>query len=292
MNSYLLMTSSFEKEKNRQASLITAAITGIMLLAFIFLKWPLPKIELPPQEAYLEVELNQPEDFRAGGGGGGGNPVQASGKAGTAYAPPQPGTPDKTKDFETDENDKTNAPVIKPVNPKPEVTKINTSASTVKTTPKPIETPAPPKPKAVVGKTLTGTGTGGGTAENYERPGGSGTGSGVGTGAGSGGGSGNGIGGGNGTGTGTGTGPRRVSGNRVVINPQSMNAGENLKGKVFAEIKVSPDGIGTFIRAIRGSTYTGGEAIEIIREWLRKNRFNKTGEESVVVYEFNFLLGG
>lgn len=293
MNHYAIMAQTFEREKNQQASLITFGVTVAMILAFIFLKWPLPTIEIPPQEAFIEVELNQPEDIRSGGGGGGGNPVQAIGKPGTAYSPPQPGTLEATKDFETDENDKTNAPVIKPAKPKPEVTKVNTNTSTVKTTPKPIvETPAPPKPKAVVGKTLTGNGTGGGSAENYDRSGGSGTGSGVGNGSGNGGGTGTGNGAGNGSGTGTGTGPRRVSGNRIVINPQSMNAGENLKGKVFAEIKVSPDGIGTFIRTIRGSTYTGGEAIDIIREWLRRNKFNKAAEESTVVYEFNFLLGG
>lgn len=289
---YAIMIESFEKEKNRQASLITFTVAVIMILLFIFLKWPLPTFELPAQEAFIDVELSQPEDIRAGGGGGGGNPVQAIGAAGTAYAPPQPGTLDETKDFETDENDATNAPVVKPAKPKPDVTKVNTNTSTVKTTTPVVATPAPPKPKAVVGKTLTGTGTGGGTAENYDRSGGSGTGSGVGTGSGSGGGTGSGVGGGNGSGAGSGTGPRRVSGNRVVINAKSMNAGENLKGKVFAEIKVSPDGIGTFVRTTRGSTYTGGEAIEIIREWLRRNRFNKDADESTVVYEFNFLLGG
>ena len=292
MNYSKLMIQSFEKEKNRQASLITFTIGIIMILLFIFLKWPLPTFELPAQEAFIDVELSQPEDFRAGGGGGGGNPVQAIGAAGTAYSPPQPGTPDETKDFETNENDATNPAVIRPDRPKPEITKVNTNTSTVKTTTPVVTTPAPPIPKAVVGKTLTGNGTGGGTAENYDRSGGSGTGSGVGTGSGSGGGTGSGVGGGNGSGAGTGTGQRRVIGNRVVINAKSMNAGENLKGKVFAEISVSPDGIGTFVKTIRGSTYTGGEAIDIIREWLRRNRFNKTDEVSTVVYEFNFLLGG
>ncbi len=291
MNYTAIMIQSFEKEKNRQASLITFTIGVLMILLFIFLKWPLPTFELPTQEAYIDVELEQPIATRAGGGGGGGNPVQAIGAAGTAYAPPQPGTLDATKDFETDESDATNASVNKPANPKPDITKVNPNTSTVKTSTPVIAIPAPPKPKAVVGKTLTGTGTGGGTAENYDRSGGSGTGSGVGTGSGIGG-SGTGVGGGNGSGAGTGTGPRRVSGNRVVINPKNMNAGENLKGKVFAEIKVSPDGIGSFVRTTRGSTYTGGEAIEIIREWLRRNRFNKADEESTVVYEFNFLLGG
>ena len=293
MNYSTLMIQSFEKEKNRQASLITFTVAVFMILLFIFLKWPLPTFELPAQEAFIDVELSQPEDIRSGGGGGGGNPVQAIGEKGTAYSPPQPGTLDETKDFETDENDATNAPVIKPNKPKPDITKVNPNTSTVKTTPKPfIATPAPAKPKAVVGKTLTGTGTGGGTAENYDRSGGSGTGSGVGTGSGNGGGSGTGVGGGNGSGAGSGTGPRRVSGNRIVINAKSMNAGENLKGKVFAEISVSPDGIGTFVRTTRGSTYTGGEAIAIIREWLRRNRFNKAEDVSTVVYEFNFLLGG
>lgn len=292
MNYYTITMQAFEKEKNRQAALITAGITGAMILCFILLKWPLPSIEIPPQEAYIEIELDQPADFRAGGGGGGGNPVQASGEKGTAYAPPVPGTLAETKDFETDENDETNPAVNKPINPKRDIKTVNTNTAVADTKPKPVETPAPPKPKAVLGRTTTGSGTGGGTAENYDRSGGSGTGYGVGDGNGSGGGTGGGIGGGNGTGTGTGTGPRKVSGNRVVINPKSMNAGENLRGKVLAEILVSPDGIGTFVRAVRGSTYTGGEAVSIIREWLRRNRFNKIPQSSTVVYEFNFLLGG
>ena len=78
----------------------------------------------------------------------------------------------------------------------------------------------------------------------------------------------------------------------MVINPKSMDAGENLRGKVFAEIRVSPDGVGTFVRTTRGSTYTSGQAIDIIREWLRRNKFNKGSEDDIVVYEFNFLLGG
>ena len=82
------------------------------------------------------------------------------------------------------------------------------------------------------------------------------------------------------------------SGNRVVINPKNMDAGENLKGKVLAEINVSPDGIGTFVRSKQGSTFFNGQAIDIIREWLRRNRFNKSAEESTVVYEFNFIMGG
>ncbi|HVZ57327.1 MAG TPA: hypothetical protein VG870_11755 [Chitinophagaceae bacterium] len=296
MDNALHMTDPFEARKNTQAAMITAAFAGAMLLLMFLLKWPLPTLPVPPHEEGILVDLNIPDEPAGkvlGGGGGGGNPVQASGEKGTAYSPPQQGTPQEVKDVETDDKDLSTAPVIKPDHPKPTATKINDNTAVTKAKPKEvIATPAPPRPKAVLGRTLGGTGTGGGVAENYDRSGGSGTGQGVGNGSGTGGGSGSGSGGGNGSGSGTGSGPRRISGNRVVINPKSMDAGENLRGKVLAEIRVSPDGVGTFLRATRGSTYTSGQAIDIIREWLRRNRFNKADEESTVVYEFNFLLGG
>ena len=296
MNNALTMTDPFEARKNTQASLITAGFAAGMMLLMFLLKWQLPTLPLPLKDEGILVELNLPDDPPArqlGGGGGGGNPVQATGEKGTASTPPAPGIKEDVKDIEEDETEKESPPIIRPDNPKPTATKVNENSNPVKVPPKVVvENPAPAKPKAVLGKTVGGSSTGGGAAEDYDRTGGSGKGSGVGTGNGTGGGTGNGNGGGNGTGSGTGNGPRRVSGNRVVINPKSMNAGENLKGKVLAEIKVSADGIGSFIRATRGSTYTSGPAIRIIQEWLRRNRFNKTEDESVVVYEFNFLLGG
>ncbi len=296
MNNVLSMADPFEAKKNTQATLITAGFAAGMIVLMFLLKWQLPVIPILDKDEGILVELNLPDDPPAkvlGGGGGGGNPVQATGEKGTASTPPAPGIKEDVKDIEEDETDKATPAILKPDNPKPTATKVNENSSTVKTPPRVvIENPAPVKPKAVLGKTVGGSSTGGGAAEDYDRGGGSGKGSGVGTGNGTGGGTGNGTGGGNGTGSGTGNGPRKVSGNRVVINPKSMNAGENLKGKVFAEIKVSADGVGSFLRATRGSTYTSGPAISIIQEWLRRNRFNKTEDESVVVYEFSFLLGG
>ncbi len=292
------MSASFEARKNSQAAMITAGFAGLMVLLMFLLKWSLPAIERPLADEGIEVNLNIEDQLFAkvqGGGGGGGNPVQAAGHAGIADpTPPQPGINEDSKDIETDDNDKTAPAIVKPTNPKP-VHKIVENTSVVKTPPKQVvETPAPRVAKSVYhGSTTTGTSTGGNDAAAiYKRPGGSGNGNGVGDGNGNDGGKGNGNGGGNGPGSGTGNGPKRVSGNRVVINPKNMDAGENLKGKVFAEIKVTPDGIGSFVRTTRGSTYTSGEAIEIIREWLRRNHFNKTSEESTVVYEFNFIMGG
>jgi hypothetical protein len=204
-----------------------------------------------------------------------------------------PGVPDETKELRADDKDEEAPKVNKTVATKPEAKTINQNASIVKTNPKPIvETPAPPKPKAVAGKTLSGTGTGGGTADKYDIAGGKGTGTGVGNGAGYGGGTGGGTGGGNGTGLGTGNGPRRVSGSRSIVTSGKLDAGENISGKVEAEIKVSADGVGTLVRTVRGSLMSDGQAKDIIRDWLRRNRFNRTGEESVVVYEFNIRTGG
>jgi hypothetical protein len=294
MNYYTAMMQSFEKEKNRRAALITGGIALAMLFTFILIKFPLPKIEVQPPQLYVEVDL---EDLlpakQYGGGGGGGNTVKANGPKGIAKPSIPPGEPDDSKDFETNDNDIVAPKVNKPSNPKPEATKVNPNTSVVKTNPKPIvETPAPKVPKAVAGKTLSGNGSGGGTADKYDIAGGKGNGNGVGTGPGYGGGSGGGSGGGTGPGVGTGTGPRRISGSRTIVTSGKLDAGENISGKVEAEIKVSADGVGTLVRTVRGSLMSDGQAKDIIRDWLRRNRFNKTGEESVVVYEFNIRTGG
>ncbi|MGN6295023.1 MAG: hypothetical protein ACTHMV_19890 [Chitinophagaceae bacterium] len=298
MNNVYSMSASFEAKKNSQAIMITIGFAGLLLLIMFLWSWTIPAIVPMPPDQGIMVELNIPEEEippakQLGGGGGGGNPVEASGPAGTApQTPPQPGTREDAKDIEEDPTEKVAPAILKPDNPKPKATKINENKSPVKAEPKPDPPPPQPKPKAVLGKTTTGSGSGGGVATTYDRAGGSGTGSGVGNGSGSGGGSGTGSGGGNGSGSGRGNGPLRISGSRVVINPKSMDAGENLKGKVLAQIRVSPDGVGTYLNWVQGSTITNGEAISIIKEWLRRNRFNKAAEESIVVYQFNFLLGG
>jgi hypothetical protein len=40
--------------------MITVGVALAMLFTFILWKWPLPKIEIPPQLTYVEVQL---EDF-------------------------------------------------------------------------------------------------------------------------------------------------------------------------------------------------------------------------------------
>jgi len=278
--------------------MITAGFAGLMILLMFLLKWKLPVSEKILEPSAIMVELNLPEEPEVvlGGGGGGGNPVLASAPAGIApHVPPQPGVDEDSKDLVTNDDDKESPAVIKPTNPKPEAQTVVENTSIVKNIPRAVvETPAPRVPKGIVpkGKTLSGAGQGGGAAEDYDRAGGRGNGTGVGEGDGNGGGRGTGNGGGNGPGSGTGNGPKRISGSRFVSSPKPMNAGENIAGKVLAEIKVSPDGIGSFVRGKGGSLMNDPQAIAIIRDWLRRNRFNKSEEESNVVYEFNIKLGG
>jgi hypothetical protein len=291
------MSASFEAKKNTQASMITAGFAGLLFLLMFFWTWTIPGIIPPPPDEGIMVELNLPEEppieiKQVGGGGGGGNPVQAIGEKGTASAPPQPGTLEDAKDIAEDPDEKVSPPILRPDNPKPTATKINENKSVVKTEPKPDPLPpAPQKPKAVLGKTTTGNKSGGGAAEDYDRAGGTGTGSGVGNGSGSGGGSGTGVGGGHGSGTGSGVGPRVTRGDRRIVSSYSFE-GDLAKATIYADIKVSPDGVGSFQNFARGSSSTSSSYKNAIVQYLRNIKFNKSDHESTVTVQFNFRVSG
>lgn len=297
MNNTLVMSESLEARKNSQASMITAGFAGFMLLLMFLLKWPIPVIEPPVIDQGILVDLNIPEEVlpvtKINGGGGGGNPVEAGGPAGIAKAsPPPPGTKDEAKDIEEDNTDKTSPAILKPDNPKPTATKINENKSVVKAEPKPDPPPpAPPRPKAVLGKTTTGSGNGGGAATTYDRAGGSGRGNGVGNGSGAGGGTGTGSGGGNGSGTGTGVGPRVTRGDRRIVASYSFQ-GNLERAIIYADIKVSSDGVGQFLQFAKGSTATTSPYRTAIIQYLRNIKFNKSDHESTVTVQFNFQVNG
>jgi len=244
-NSVAYMSDSFETKKNARASMFTLGVAGLMLLIFFLVKMDFPSFEIPNIDNAVEVNLNIPDEpapvIRGGGGGGGGTNVQATGPKGSAYSTPQPGQKEDVKDID-DNNDKETPPILKPDNPKPTATKINSNKSIVKTEPKQVvETPAPPKPKAIMGKTLGGSNTGGGVADNYDKSGGKGNGSNVGNGNGITG-NGNGAEGGAGTGTGPGTGPKSFGTKVLAISNQSFEDEFNENGKVAMDIVVDEQG--------------------------------------------------
>jgi len=296
-NSAAYMSDSFETKKNTQASMFTLGVAGLMLLIFFLIKMDFPKFEIPIVDNAVEVNLNIPDEpapvIRGGGGGRGGNPVQAAGKAGTAYSPPQPGQKEDVKDIE-DNNDKESPTILKPDHAKPAATKINDNQSVVKAEPKPIvETPTPPKPKAVLGKTLGGSSTGGGVTDDYDKSGGKGNGSGVGNGNGISGGNGNGAGGGNGTGNGLGTGPKNFGTKVLQVSDQSFEDEFNENAKVAMDIVA--DDRGRVLSATfqpRGSTTSNRKLIDIVerRAFELKLGTASGGQKGTVV--FNFKLRG
>ena len=290
------MSASFEARKNSRATMITIGFASGLALLMFFWTWTIPIIIPPIIDPGIMVELNLPDEpavfAREAGGGGGGNPVRAIGEKGTAHAPPQPGTKEDAKDIEEDETEKATPPILRPDNPKPTATKINENKSVVKTEPKPNPLPpAPPKPKAVLGKTTGGNNTGGGAAEDYDKAGGAGNGSGVGKDNGYGGGSGPGSGGGNGSGNGPGNGPRVTKGDRRIIASYSFQ-GDLDKATIYADVKVSTDGIGTFENFARGSSSTSSAYRTAIIQYLRNIKFNKSDHESMVTVQFNFRVNG
>jgi len=288
------MSASLEAKYRNQAYMITAGFAAFAILLMFLLKWKMTLPEIAINDPGIEVELNLPPDppepeTRDNGGGGGGNPVQASGAAGIAsYTPPAPGDKEDSKDIE-ENNDKESPEVTKPTVVKPKATTI-TNTSVAKTEPKPaVETPAPRVPKAVLGKTTTGTGRGGGSVDDYDRPGGRGNGSGVGNGDGTGGGSGNGNGGGNGTGGGTGSGPKVTRGDRKIVRYYSFQ-GDLDKAVVYANISVSPDGIGKFISIAKGSSNSNAAYKQAIMQYLQNIKFDKADHESMLTVQFNFRV--
>lgn len=280
------MSATLEAKNRSQAAMVTAGFAALMLLIMLLLKWKLPVFEQIAYTPGIEVELNLPEEPEtlADAGGGGGNPVQATGPAGIAPAvPPAPGENEDSKDLE-DNDDKESPAVTKPVVTKPKATTI-TNTSIAKTEPKVIETPAPPRPKAVLGKTTTGAGKGGGAAEDYDRSGGSGNGNGVGNGNGTGGGSGNGNGGGNGSGNG----PKVTRGDRKIVRYYSFQ-GDLDKAVVYANISVSPDGTGKFISIAKGSSNSSNAYKQAIMQYLQNIKFDKADHESMLTVQFNFRV--
>ena len=285
------MEITITADSRNKAILITVGTTIVFLLVLFLLKWKIPSFEQTKDITAIEVELNLPPDppvpFEDGGGGGG-NPVEADGNKGIApTAPMEPGTPEPSKAIEEDPNS-TSPAIAKTVAVKPKANKIVTSSIT-KTKPTVIENPAPPAPKAVMGKTTNGSGNGGGVATNFDKTGGTGNGAGVGNGNGIGGGTGGGIGGGNGTGMGTGNGPHIIRGDRKIVRSYSFEGDLN-KATIYANVNVAPDGTGKFISIAKGSSSNSAAYKEAIVKYLQNIRFNASDHESMLTVQFNFRV--
>ena len=280
--------SSFEAEKNRKALTYTAFICGFILLIAILYTWPL---QIPPVPKVLDlIEINLGNEKEGLG------VVQPLVKGNPAPEKQSLAAVEKTvaktdvpaKDLSTDEKDPEAAPVTKPVKqtvsaklPKEVFTKPTKSTSPV---PVVNPNPAPPKPKIPLYKGGTGPGGNGATQDNgYKNQGYK---------------PGNGDAGnpngkpdsyGKDPGGKIGSGPLVTSGDRRIIRYYSFTASLD-KAIIYALIRVSPEGKGSFSGFAKGSSRTSQEyATEIINH-LSSIQFDKSDHESTVTVKFNFNI--
>lgn len=276
------MTTEFEKQKNRQASLLTLGIAGGILLLFFLIKWPIPTNPQPAPDNYIDISLGD----EAGSGNNQpllpGTPAPAQQ---VAYNPPQPvhSTAEASKVVETDDRTTNDAPVIhNPVVSKPNATKIDVPTKVVKATPtvQPAVVQAPPRPKAVLGRTVGGNGNGGNGAETYS-PGTSGGTGGNGTGS-----------GGSGGGSGTGNGPKRLSAQVVSIPNQNFEDDFKEGGTVTLEVSVDENGsLQSAVYSAKGSSLPrSSRQTTIALQRVRQIHFPKYDGGFKQALTFNFTV--
>ncbi|MFN2457582.1 MAG: hypothetical protein ABR502_05225 [Chitinophagaceae bacterium] len=286
MNNSISMSAEFEKQKKVRASAITFGTAGSLLLLFILIKWPLPNLTQPVIQDFIEVNLG------SGDQGFGpdqpmlpGEPAQAEQMA---YQPPQPvqSRVDNAKDVETDDRPDNDAPAIRrPAVVNPNATKIDNDNKVVRTNnPQPVVTQAPPRPKAVLGRTVGGNGNGGNGADRYERGGNEGIAGGSGD---------QGRPGGDPNGRDY-TGPRKNFGVRVLqISNQSFEDEFNENAKVAMDVMADASGkVTSASYQPRGSTTSTRQYIEIARRSAFQLKLGSSdgGQKGTVI--FNFKVRG
>jgi hypothetical protein len=287
MTYQITMQASFEAEKNRKAFAYTFIICGVLLVLAFIITWPILQIAPPMAQDLLEINLGNNEE-----GWGEEQPLKKGEMSPSQESSVEPQSTsaakdEPAKDIQPDDNaEEDAAPIIKPEKPTP---KTNTIAKEPITKPvkavNPTPVVAPPTPKPQKPK-LTyngpGNGTGNGATEDNgyrsqgNKPGGAGD-------------------AGDPTGKpdsygntpGGKTGGPRVIGNRKIIKYYSFT-GDMDKATVYATVKVSPSGTGTFIGFGKNSTTRAQSYANAIIQYLKNVQFDKSNNESIVTVQFNF----
>ena len=280
---------SSNTQKNWKAAFITLSVHALLLLIFFLFSFKNPPPPLPVVEEGIEVNLGNSDI-----GFGDVQPLQpgdpAPSEEATASTPPPPIAEEADEtEKEITERDDADAPEINKPTKKTEVKKNQVienndlSKKTKAILPETPPSPKPsPKPKAIFSG---GSGTGGNGADDYNNSRNQGIAGGNGDQGKPGGNpnsdnyTGN---GGNGSG-----GPRVVSGNRKIVKAYSFK-GELDKATIYAVIKVSPDGKGTFIDFAKNSTTRNAAYKAAIIDYLPRIQFNSSNDASNVVVRFEF----
>ena len=282
-----MMQANFEAEKNKKAFTYTVLICGVLLLLFFFITWPILQVTPPLVQDLIEINLgNNIEGF------GEEQPLKKGEMAPAQEPAPQQqkataADNEPAKGLQPDENaEKDAAPVTKPekiISKPTDIPKENTTKPVKINKPAPIPTPPAPKPqKPKFTYNGPGNGTGNGATQDngYQsqgnKPGGKGD---AGDPSGKPDSYGNNPGGRSG-------GPK-VFGNRKIIKYYSFT-GDLEKATVYATVKVSPSGIGTFTGFGKNSTTRAQAYANAIIQYLKNVQFDKSSDESTVTVQFNF----
>ncbi len=286
---YAIMSPQFEAEKNRKAFLYTTVICCIILLLLILVHIPHPSMPLPVAQDLIEINLgNEQEGF---------GDVQPLVKGEMSPEPPQSDQPQSAPAASTDpapdltddnEKDAEAAALPKPDKPTPKTPVPEKPAVTPVRTAPPATTVAPPAPKPQKPRfTYNGPGNGNGngaTEDNgYRNQGNNPNGRGD-------------AGSPNGRPDSYGTnpggrpgGPRVIGSNRRIIKYYAFT-GDLEKATVYALVKVSATGTGTFIGFGKNSTTRAQAYASAIAEYLRNVQFDKSDTEETVTVQFNFTV--
>ena len=271
-----IMSASFESEKNKKAFVYTTMICVAILLLAILISWRLPQTPPPLLQELIEINLgNNNEGF------GQVQPLIKGEKGLTSEPADQPRTAtvknQVTEDRKEDDNtDKESAPVTKP---EKKTVKVVTPAPPVV-----APTPKPQKPKNTYpGGTNASKGNGATEDNGYKYQGNNPNGK-----ADAGNPNGKPDSYGNNPGGKVG-GPRVTSGNRKIIRYYSFT-GDLEKATIYATIRVSPEGKGTFVGFGKNSTSRNSSYATAITEYLRNILFDRSNEESIVTVQFNFTV--
>lgn len=282
-----------ETQNNVKAGVITIITHAVLFLILFLIPVAMTSVTPPITTADEGIEVNLGNSDIGFGDVQPLVPGEPAPDAQQQQSPPQQQVQQPTDDVEkeTSERDEADAPEINKPEKKVTTPVKNTPVTnTTVTTKKPATTtvvnptPAPPKPKAVY---TGGSGTGGNNSDTYNNS------------------RNQGIAGGNGdqgkpngsatsdnykgNGGGGSGGPRVTSGSRKIVKYYSFE-GDLEKATIYAIVKVSPDGKGSFVGFGKNSTSRSQAYATAISNYLRNIQFDKTGEESTVTVQFNFKV--
>ncbi len=269
---------AFESEKNRKAATYTAIVLGVLLLMFFLISWKNQPPTPPVVEDLIELNLGNNDE-----GWGEEQPLikgEMSPSQEATVVPQQQtkSQQDAEESVTPDDNAEADAaPVVKTVKPTPRVTQ--------PTTPAVVPTPAPKPQKPKI--TYNGPGNGNGnnaTQDNgYRMQGNNPNGRGD-----AGDPSGNPDSYGNSPGG-------RIGGIGLTTNRRSIVSfpkftSDLKKATIYAQIKISESGRGSFIKLVKPSTSFEQAYANKVAETLRSITFGNYPEETIETIRFNFTV--